>query len=141
VLEEYHRKYAHRRKAWVYYITATITEFLGSINIDEGWPVNGLDKGHFKVYKSFLMEGRLAPRHRRKPGAVTIARKLATLHHFVKYCLANDYLDSDIMAGLALPPRLVAAARVQKEGFTDEELSSIFQRLTSNGFYPVSTDS
>jgi len=70
-----------------------------------------IDKERCKTYKTLLMSHGLVPRGRRKPGPVTIARKLATLHHFVKWLVDNDHLDHDVMSGVKLPPKAVENAK------------------------------
>ncbi len=130
-LDAYHAEHSHRREATAYYVTETFNQFLACLDIEENWPVNMLDKGHCKTYKAMLLSGALAPTGRRKPGPVTISRKLGVLHHFVKWAVNNDHMEHDIMAGLALPPKAVANARVQKEGFSDVELTTIFSALAA----------
>ena len=128
-LDGYHAEHAHRRKAQRYYVTEALNQFLAANALDEGMPIRLLQKGHCKAYKAALLDG--SYKRTRKPGPVTIARKLSTLHHFVTWCVANDHMETDIMSGLALPAKLVSSSRVLKEGFTDEELSRIFARLAT----------
>jgi len=117
-----------------------MNEFLSATGNDEGLAIRVFDKARCKDYKQILMSGRTTPRGRRKPGPVTVSRKLATLHHFFKWCLNSDYLDTDIMAGLALPPKPVSSARLLKEGFSDEELDRIVHGLPNQPKDPRVTD-
>jgi integrase len=128
-LDAYHAEHAHRRKAATYYVTETMNQFLAANAIEENWPVIALEKHHCKVYKAALLNGSIM--RRRKPGPVTIARKLSSLHHFVKWCIGQDHLQTDIMAGLALPAKLVSSSRTLKEGLTDTELERIANNLHS----------
>jgi integrase len=129
-LDAYHAEHAHRRKAATYYyVTETMNQFLAANAIEENWPVIALEKHHCKVYKAALLNGSIM--RRRKPGPVTIARKLSSLHHFVKWCIGQDHLQTDIMAGLALPAKLVSSSRTLKEGFSDVELERIANNLHS----------
>ena len=109
-------------------MTETITQFLTANALDEGCPIRILDKERCKVYKAALLGG--SHKRTRKPGPVTIARKL-TLHHFIKWCVNNDHMEVDIMSGLALPAKLVSSSRTLKEGFSDEELTRIFTKLAT----------
>ncbi|HEV8328924.1 MAG TPA: tyrosine-type recombinase/integrase [Nitrospiraceae bacterium] len=128
-IDAYHAEHVHRRKASTYYVTETLNQFMASNDIEENFPIACLEKWHCKNYKAHLLNGTL--RRRRKPGPVTIARKLSCLHHFVKWCVNNDHLEHDIMAGVILPPRLVASAKTLKEGYTDTELEKIANNLHS----------
>lgn len=127
--DQYNSEHKHRRKEWVYNITEALTQFLAVNNLDESVPVSVFNKDRFKIYKTMLLNGTAQAPHKRKPGPVTIARKLAALHHFVKWLVANDYLDRDVMAGVVLPSRMVANARTIKEAFTDDQLTLIFNAL------------
>src|SRR5438067_10344763 len=44
---------------------------------------------------------------------------------FLKFAVAQDWLERNPMEGLALNPRLVASSLVRKSGFTDEQLARI----------------
>jgi integrase len=139
-IDAYHTEHAHRRKAQTYYVTETLNQFLAANAIDEGLAIICIQKHHCKVYKAGLLDSGLRRLGRRKPGPVTIARKLACLHHFIKWCVNNDHLEHDIMAGLALPAKLVSSARTQKEGFSDAELELIVKGLSNQPRDPRVTD-
>lgn len=132
----YSKEHSHRRKEWVYNITEALTQFLSVNALDESWPVAVLSKDRFKVYKTALLNGTATPPNKRKPGPITIQRKLGILHHFVKWLVANDYLPADTMAGVALPTKMVSNARVHKDGFSDEQLGTIFNALSSYRHHP-----
>ena len=128
-IDAYHTEHSHRRKASTYYVTETLNQFMAANDIEENFPIICLEKWHCKNYKAALLNGSIM--RRRKPGPVTISRKLSSLHHFVKWCVANDHMSVDIVSGLALPAKLVSASRVLKEGFTDSELERIANNLHS----------
>ena len=128
-IDAYHEEHRHRRKSSTYYIIETLNQFLAANDIEENFPIICLEKYHCKVYKAALLNGSIM--RRRKPGPVTIARKLSTLHHFIKWSVNNDHLAVDIMAGLALPAKLVSSSRTLKEGFSDAELERIVNNLHS----------
>ena len=127
-IDLYHQEHAHRRKASKYYITEALNQFMAMNGIQENFPMIALEKSHCKVFKGFLLDGKIG--RGRKPGPVTINRKLAALHHFIKWAVNNDHMKDDIMSGLALPPRLVSESRTRKEAFTPEALSAILKALS-----------
>jgi integrase len=129
VLDAYHREHSHRRKAAAYIVTETLNQFMAANLIEENYPMISLEKHHCKVFKAGLLDGTVTRKGRRKPGPVTIARKLSHLHHFIKWAINNEHMETDIMAGLVLPARLVSSAKTIKEAFTDEHLSMIVKAL------------
>ena len=87
-----------------------------------------IPKERCKVWKASL----LAPPvpGTRKAGANTQAKKLACVSHFLKWSVANDYLDRNPMEGLQLNSRLMAASKTPKAGLSEEQLAHIFRNLT-----------
>jgi integrase len=134
-LKDYHREHSHRRYAAAYIVTETINQFLSVTGLHENMPLTSLTKERCKFFKVSLLN-HTAPlsvgRGRgRRPGPVTINRKLSALHHFIKWCVNNEHMETDVMQGLALPARLVSSSRTRKEAFSDEELSTILKALAS----------
>jgi integrase len=128
-VDTYHKEHRHRRPEWTYSIQKNINEYLYFFDMDEGHPIHRLTKESFKRFKQALLDGHVGKPTKRKITPATIAQKLQSLHHFTKWLVNNDYLPADPMAGVTLPPRLVANSKVHKEGFTDEQLAKIFQGL------------
>jgi integrase len=125
VFDRYHREFGHRRREYAY-ITAKNLELLLRVNaMEESWPISALTKEQCLVLKKSLLEGTATPRGRKKPGPVTIAGNLDHVRRFTKWCVENDILPKDPMQGVTIPPRLVSAAKLHKESFTDQELTRI----------------
>jgi integrase len=123
------KEHIHRSKASTYYVTEALNQFMACNAIGENFPILALSKHHGKVFKAALLNGSATGR-RRKPGPVTISRKLSSLHHFVKWAVNIEFMEVDIVAGLALPARLVSESRTRKEGFTDEQIVAILKALS-----------
>ena len=73
------------------------------------------------LLKAFLMSAPPKPGGC-KAGSASINARMAMLTQFLKFAVAQDWLERNPMEGLALNPRLVSSSRVQKSGFTDEQL-------------------
>ena len=126
----YMSEHKHRKPEWNYNITEALTQFLSVQRMHENLPVSTISKDRCRTYKTMLLNGRAQSPSKRKPGPITIARKLGIIRHFTKWLCANDFLDRDVMEGVGLPPKLVSNARVRKEAFTDDQLGLILTRLS-----------
>jgi integrase len=141
VLAEYFEEHSFRRPTVQSHYHETVNHFLSVCKLHDGHMVSTITRGKIKQYKAHLLAGvngstvtwnssSMATVGRRKnPGLVTINQKLRAIEHLVKWCVAHDYMPTNICAGLHLPPRLVAKNRIQKKGFTNVELEKISAAL------------
>jgi integrase len=58
-----------------------------------------------------------------------MAKKLEVMRHFLRYCVAQDWLERSPFEGLKMPVHEVTRSKVPKEAFTDGELVLILKEL------------
>src|SRR6185503_20164051 len=82
-----------------------------------------------KGWRAALTAGTPVRNGKRQPGHGTIQARMRMVSHFLEWCALREWLPSGLMKGLSLPKRLVAASKVKKGPFTDEELAGIMATL------------
>ena len=128
VLEAYYIEFSHQRPETRYHVQESIHHFMKSTDLHEHMPMVKVTKERCKVWKTSLLNGQ-AHAVRRKPKAVTIARKMQLVAHWLKWSVANDYLDRNPMDGLKLPARLVASQKITKKASTHDQLEAVMRAM------------
>ena len=119
---------AHRRQESATLNNAALNSFLTITKLHERSYMKEITRERCRAWKAFLMSAPPKPGGR-KAGPASINARMAMFTQFLKFAVAQDWLERNPMEGLALNPRLVASSRVRKSGFTDEQLARIVATL------------
>ena len=119
---------AHRRKEAVILNNAAINSFLTVTKLHEHSYMKDITRERCRAWKASLMNAPPKPGGR-KAGAATINQRMAKMSQFLKFALAQDWVEKNPMEGLQLNARLVSAGRVRKMAFTDEQITRIVTSL------------
>jgi integrase len=119
---------AHRRQESVTLNKVALNSFLSITKLHERSYMKEITRERCRAWKAFLMSAPPKPGGR-KAGPASINARMAMLTQFLKFAVAQDWLERNPMEGLALNPRLVSSSRVRKSGFTDEQLARIVATL------------
>ena len=106
-------------------ILAAIYHFMTVVGLHENYSMRRITKDKAKAWKVHLLNAPSA----RKAKATGISKKIALVAAWCKWCVAQEYLAANPFDGLQLPARLVSSQKVNKRGFTDDELRRILAAL------------
>ena len=133
-VKQYATEHRHRTSMTQYQADRSIASFLTFNRLHENDPIFVIRREHCKAWRTSLIESMKRPadpanRNKRVAGAVTIDKRIRLVNHWPLWCTRMEWLAESPMRDLALPQRLVAAGKVQKTSFSDDELAKIIPAL------------
>jgi integrase len=116
-LDLYFDEHQHRTPVFVGQVEQTITDLLDTVGLEARQPIRLLTKPLCRHWKDKLLASGISPQ--------TVARKLGIVHHWLKWCLRQDYIETVPTEGLQLPARMVRDSKKIKRSFEPTDLASI----------------
>lgn len=116
-LDLYFDEHLHRTPEFVYQVESTIVDLLETSNLEANQPLRLLTKPLCRHWKDKLLASGISPQ--------TVARKLGIVHHWLKWCMRQDYIETVPTEGLQLPARMVRDSKKIKRSFEPTDLASI----------------
>ena len=116
-LDLYFDEHLHRTPEFVYQVERTIVDLLETSHLEARQPLRLLTKPLCRHRKDKLLASGISPQ--------TVARKLGIVHHWLKWCMRQDYIETVPTEGLQLPARMVRDSKKIKRSFEPTDLASI----------------
>src|SRR6185295_15837535 len=126
---EYEKEHSHRTRMTRYQVERAVSSFLDASKLHDNEPIWTVTRELCKGWRAALTAGTPVRNGKRQPGHGTIQARMRMVSHFLEWCALRQWLPSGLMKGLSLPKRLVAASKVKKGPFTEEELAEIIPAL------------